>query len=475
MGASHLSPTRLARTIAIACGGLLLAGFVAGSAVPGVVGVTMLAYLVHTRAAAAAALRSSVARVERTIEDMGLYEGQVFRVTVNAQESRLQPGVRATFWDLVPSAIEVAEQPSLEGPTVLTYDARAVAKGNVAFRAVRVDLLDSRGLWRTTRLHAVETRLRVLSGLEHVKNRRLSGRRSQESTIPAALGKLVRDLEFETVRPYVSGDRLRDMDWKRTSKYDDLMTKQWEKQGESALLFLVDASRTMRARHRGPSKLERALQWTLELADSSVSQNQAVGHLVFDEVGVVDEMAPTTQRGVGSRMASRFTDLPQDIEAWRRLDVAGPAEAPPDAEEKTFLDRLEELRGTTAQHSRDAAGSGVQRAVTRTLSRRGRKTMHIVVFTDLEGFPDASVQALSQAVHQGHTAVVAVLPGTRFVAPPEEPTLRDLENAYREETARTHCRALLQARGIRLLELSPTDASLRVLDSRKDTTRRRSA
>ncbi len=436
----------------------------------------MLAYLVHTRSAAAASLRASVAKVDRAVKETGLYEGEVFRVVVDATKSRLQPGVRPTFWDLVPATVEVQEQPTMEGPGRLSYDARAVSKGNTAFRAVRVDLVDSRGLWRTTRLQAVETPLRILSGIEHVRvNRRIVGRRNQESTVPSNLGKLLREMEFETVRPYTSGDRLRDMDWKRTAKYVDLMTKQWEKQDESALLFLIDASRTMRARHNGPSKLDRALQWTLELAESSAAQNQPVGHIVFDEVGVLDELAPNAERGLGARMAQRFTDLPNDIDARRRLDVSGPDEAAPEPAEKAFLDQLEELRGAGVQRAGDAGGAGVQRAVNRLLGKRGGDILHIVVFTDLEGFPDASVQALSQAARQGHSAVVAVLPGTRFIAPPAEPTLRDLENAYREQSARSSCRTDLQRRGIRLLELSPEDAALNVFRARKETPRRRSA
>ncbi len=471
MGASHLSPTRLTRAVTIASGSLLLVGFLLASPAPSAVGVAVLAFLLHTRSAAAASLRASVPRIERRTRKTGMYEGELFRVGIDTRASRLAPGVQATFWDLVPAAIEVQDQPKLKGLGRLTYDARAVVKGNVTFRAVRVDLTDARGLWKTTRLQPVETRLRVLSGLQYVRSgRRLATRQSSESTVPSSLGKLLRELEFETVRPFTSGDRLRDMDWKRTAKYVDLMTKQWERQDDSALLFLVDASRTMRARHGGPSKLERALQWTLELAEASSQHGQPVGHVVFDEVGVVDEVYPVLDRSIAKRMAVRFTDLPHDIEATRRLDVSGPDEPEPESRERAFLKQLDTLRGNPGVQG----AAGVQRAVARLLLKRAGRPLHIVVFTDLEGFPQASVQALAQASRQGHSAVVAVLPGTRFLAPPERPTVRDLENAYREQAARASCRRRLQANGIRLLELSPRDAALEVLRSRTSARRGRS-
>lgn len=411
-------------------------------------------------------------RLSRRVVEPVLHEGLPFHVELDATRSSLPEGARLLLEDHLPPDLEALDPPRGEGPSVVRYRVRPSAKGTRAFHEVHVALRDRLGLWETRRRVPLETRLPVLSSLEDLRKGRVLARREPlEASARSAVGLLLRDLEFDTIRDFTPGDRLRDVDWKRVALHQRLLTRTWERELEPTVALVLDAGRTMRTRHGGPSKLEHAATLALEVAEAAAERSYRLGYLAFDEVAVVDELPATRDRGVARQVAQRLANLPGRILARRRLDVGLSGEAPVDDEETDFLGALGALRGAPAAAR---ARTGVAAATQRLLAAAGDDKLLLIVFTDLERLPDPTQQALARVAAAGHKVVAVVLPGSRFHRAQGPPVrVRDLENAYREEQTRRRARSALVARGVRVLELGPESSAAPIVKASGKEARRR--
>ena len=95
-------------------------------------------------------------------------------------------------------------------------------------------------------------------------------------------------MEFESLRDYVSGDDVRSVDWKAFARRGKPTVRQYEEERGQELILLVDAGRRMRAvvgagQHRGWTKLDWALDAALELAAVALQQGDRVGCALFDD------------------------------------------------------------------------------------------------------------------------------------------------------------------------------------------------
>jgi uncharacterized protein (DUF58 family) len=103
--------------------------------------------------------------------------------------------------------------------------------------------------------------------------------------------------EFEQMREYVTGDPLRDLDWKSSAKRQRPVTRVYEQERSQIVLLAIDAGRMMAtrmgealegaeegepARHAvGISKLDHAINAALLLAYVALRQGDRVGLVVF--------------------------------------------------------------------------------------------------------------------------------------------------------------------------------------------------
>lgn len=490
-----MNPTRLARVLMAAAGGLILAGFLSLTVAPAALGLGLLVYLLHTRRAFQERVAASHLVLERSIVDRVVHAQQAFQVELDATGSRIPSDLRLTLTDEVPEGLEATTEATLTGPFRETYTVQAHTKGQHRFPQAHAHLADVRGLWEHTTTVPTTTDLRVLPPREALEaGRRLAKEQPLDATTKKALGTMIRELEFDQLREHQPGDSLRALDWKRFSRLDEMITKVWEKEGESEILLLVDAGRSMRAtsgQDQATTKLDHAANLALSLAESAIDLNYPVGLIAFDELRVIDHLAPTRHRALPDRLADHLTDLPRQVLARRRLDVGLPGDAPADDQELDFLATLASLTGRpgaasratpATDHGPHPAGStqqddrgtrdqsqargqgraagrggsremGLRRAIGRILQRTGRDTVFVLLFTDLERVPDATLKAVAQLTERGHRVFTLILPGTSFLSPPDTIRARDLENAYKELETRRRAARILAARGVTTLEL----------------------
>jgi uncharacterized protein (DUF58 family) len=88
-------------------------------------------------------------------------------------------------------------------------------------------------------------------------------------------------LEFHQLREYRRGDVLRQIDWKATSRYRKLVSREYQDERDQQVFFLIDCGRRMAAQDEGLSHFDMCLNAVLLLAYVALRQGDAVGVMSF--------------------------------------------------------------------------------------------------------------------------------------------------------------------------------------------------
>ncbi len=130
--------------------------------------------------------------------------------------------------------------------------------------------------------------------------------------------------EFESLRDYVPGDDVRQMDWKAFARRGRPTVREYQEEHGQELLLLVDAGRRMGATtaegtQRGWTKLDHALDTALQIAAVALDRGDRVGVCVFD--ATLRAFVPPAR---GARQWVRLSRAVFDIEhSDRESDLEG--------------------------------------------------------------------------------------------------------------------------------------------------------
>jgi uncharacterized protein (DUF58 family) len=90
-----------------------------------------------------------------------------------------------------------------------------------------------------------------------------------------------RGIEFADYRPYVPGDDIRDLDWGAYLRFDKLLLRLLEEEGDLPLYLFVDGSASMTL--PDPVKFDRARQMAAAFAYIALNHHDRVHLVVFDQ------------------------------------------------------------------------------------------------------------------------------------------------------------------------------------------------
>lgn len=100
--------------------------------------------------------------------------------------------------------------------------------------------------------------------------------------------------EFHQLREYRQGDELQKIDWKATSRYRRLISKEYQDEKDQNIIFVLDCGRRMRHVESGKRHLDQVLNSMLLLAYVATRQGDAVGLYSF---GGTEKWLPPRKRG----------------------------------------------------------------------------------------------------------------------------------------------------------------------------------
>ncbi|MBL8112578.1 MAG: DUF58 domain-containing protein, partial [Acidobacteria bacterium] len=260
----------------------------AAALVPPLLGVWAIATLGVAAGLLAARLRLAAAtaptvsrRVPRTLP-LGAVTEVSLRVT--------NPGARALRLVVTDHPPEGAAVDGL--PVTLTVPARSFAdltyqltpgrRGDLAFEEADVLLDGAFDLWQRRVRAGAREDVRVVPNVRAVARFALFAVEDRLGRIGIMKGQQRGEgTDFRELREYRDGDSLRRIDWKATSRRNQLVSREYQDEKDQRVICLVDCGRRLHARDGTLSHFDHVLNSVLLLAYVALRQGDSVGLQTF--------------------------------------------------------------------------------------------------------------------------------------------------------------------------------------------------
>jgi uncharacterized protein (DUF58 family) len=89
--------------------------------------------------------------------------------------------------------------------------------------------------------------------------------------------------EFEQIKNYVQGDDIRTVNWKATSRRNELMVNQYQDEREQQVYAIIDKSRSMRMPFNDLTLLDYAINSTLAFSNVCIRKGDKAGLMTFSD------------------------------------------------------------------------------------------------------------------------------------------------------------------------------------------------
>ncbi len=90
--------------------------------------------------------------------------------------------------------------------------------------------------------------------------------------------------EFEQIKNYVRGDDFRSINWKATSRFNQLMVNQYEDEKSQNIYSIVDKSRAMKLPFNGLTLMEHAINTSLVISNIILKKYDKAGIITFSDL-----------------------------------------------------------------------------------------------------------------------------------------------------------------------------------------------
>lgn len=196
----------------------------------------------------------------------------------------------------------------------VTYRVKPSQRGDAAFNGTDVVLLSPLGLWQKKHHYSLPDQVKVFPNFQAIGRYALLATDHRLSQMGVKRRQRRGEgNDFHQLREYRAGDSLRQIDWKATSRYRKMISKEYQDERDQQVLFLLDCGRRMRHQEAGRIHLDQALNAMLLLAHVASQQGDAVGMLSFG--GPQRWLPPNKGAGAVKALLSRVYDLTATQEA----------------------------------------------------------------------------------------------------------------------------------------------------------------
>jgi uncharacterized protein (DUF58 family) len=113
----------------------------------------------------------------------------------------------------------------------------------------------------------------------------------QQQKVSSGIKKIRRlgnNQEFEQIKNYVQGDELRTINWKATSRRNELMVNQYQEEKSQSIYCIIDKSRNMQMEFNGLTMLDHSINSTLVLTNIALKKGDKAGLITYsDKIGTL--------------------------------------------------------------------------------------------------------------------------------------------------------------------------------------------
>jgi uncharacterized protein (DUF58 family) len=93
--------------------------------------------------------------------------------------------------------------------------------------------------------------------------------------------RLGHTMEFEQIKEYISGDDIRNINWKATAKKNELMVNQFQDEKSQPVYSVIDKGRVMKMPFKGLSLLDYAINAALVISNIALKKQDKAGMFTF--------------------------------------------------------------------------------------------------------------------------------------------------------------------------------------------------
>lgn len=100
--------------------------------------------------------------------------------------------------------------------------------------------------------------------------------------------RLGNNSEFEQIKNYVQGDELKTINWKATSRRNELMVNQYQEEKSQTIYCIIDKSRSMQMESDGLSMLDYSINSSLVFSNIALKKGDKAGLITYsDKIGTM--------------------------------------------------------------------------------------------------------------------------------------------------------------------------------------------
>ncbi len=131
-------------------------------------------------------------------------------------------------------------------------------------------------------------------------------------------------MEFEQIKDYVTGDDIRNINWKATAKRNQLMVNQFQDERSQPIYSVIDKGRAMKMPFEGLSLLDYAINATLVISNVALKKQDKAGMFTFSrkvENKVVAERRPSQMNKILETLYNVNTDFSESDFSRLYIDI----------------------------------------------------------------------------------------------------------------------------------------------------------
>ena len=164
----------------------------------------------------------------------------------------------------------------------LSYQIKILQRGDALFGNIRLIIDSPLKLWQTVHKKECTQTVKVYPNFATIHHFILLSADQQTNQMGIRNSQKRGDgLEFHQLREYRTGDSLRQIDWRATSRLNKLISKEYQEEKDQNIIFLLDSGRRMRTQDCELSHFDHSLNAMLLLAYIGLKQGDAIGLLSF--------------------------------------------------------------------------------------------------------------------------------------------------------------------------------------------------
>jgi hypothetical protein len=277
---------------------------------------------------------------------------------------------------------------------------------------------------------------------------------SKYSDVFGSIGEHQGGSDFSSVRHYIAGDSIKNIDWAISGRVGSLVVRQYEEDHMLPVYFLIDVDESMGTGDK--TELESAVGLVAMLTDKLRIDNESVGMACFSREEVVNFIHLGMSRDHVTNMKNILSTIkpvasscghsqPGQYSSEQELRLIGQA-----FEDDCILSTVigETLKGYRANVKQD----GFSRAVLKA-SQSATTACHIVVITNLSMGMTSLLNGIRIAGYYGHSVSVVLTPHVWY----KEKELIDMGHYYEEYMALKNTIQKLRGSSVKVIDLSSAE------------------